>query len=214
MAVSNENSNGLSSKIDDYILENKSSENMMYMLVAVVIGFLVYQFVFSQTDENLKSTQNKHKSVKTKVMQNQSYLSINSEVNLQSIKDSIVVKNRELDDANYKISYVDNTLTELSYLLFDNQSWANFVDNISEIAKKYKVDIREISNKFYKPTFQKISHVVEIAVESKASFSNTIKFINEIEESKLVIDVSELNITKPDDKLMSRIKIAVWGMKY
>jgi hypothetical protein len=214
MAVSNENSSGLSNKIDDYIFENRSSENMMYMLIAVVIGFLVYQFIFLETDKSLKLTQNKHKSMKTKVMQNQSYLSINSEANLQSIKDSIVAKNRELDDANYKISYVDNTLTELSYLLFDNQSWANFVDNISEIAKKYKVDIREISNRFYKPTFQKISHVVEIDVESKASFSNTIKFLNEIEESKLVIDVSELNITKPDDKLMSRIKIAVWGMKY
>jgi hypothetical protein len=40
------------------------------------------------------------------------------------------------------------------------------------------------------------------------------KFLNKIEESKLVVDVSDMNITKPSEKLSSYFKISVWGMKY
>jgi hypothetical protein len=215
MAVSKINGGTVFDKIDQYFAQKKDSEaSMLYFVVVLLIAFLVYQFVFLQTDRDLKNTENQFRSIKQKVANNQNYLNVNSDAKLQSFKNSVEHKAKELDDTMYKISYVDNTLTELSYLLFDNKSWASFVDDISKIAKKYSVEIKEIANKFYDPTYQKISHVVEVDVKSKANFPNMVKFLNEIEESKLVIDVSDLNITKPDDKLEGNFKIAVWGMKY
>jgi len=112
------------------------------------------------------------------------------------------------------MSYVDNTLTELSYLLFDDQSWANFVDNISYLAKKYHVNIEEIGNKFYTPTFQKITHVVEVDVKSNGKLKNMVKFLNAIEESPLVVDVNDIVLDKPKENVHGTFKIAVWGMKY
>lgn len=215
MAVSNINNGTIVDKVDAYFIDKKPSEAvLLYLGLVLVIGFLVYEFIYKQTDKDLRIVQNQFKSIRTNVNNNRNYLSINTQLKLQSLKSSVVSKSKELDSTMYKISYVDNTLTELSYLLFDNKSWAKFVDNISEIAKKYHVEIKEIANKFYKPSYQKISHVVEIDVKSKSSFSSMVKFLNEIEESRLVVDISELKVTKPDDKLLSDIKITVWGMKY
>jgi hypothetical protein len=167
-----------------------------------------------QTDKQLKETESKIVQMKQKVNTERNYLAQNTPAKLASLQKLVKQKKQAFDDTLYKISYVDNTLTELSYLLFDDENWAKFVDNIAALAKKYHVDIQEIGNKFYNPTYQKITHVVEIDVVSRAKFTNLMKFINALEESPLVIDINEIKMSKPDDKLLSQFKIAVWGMKY
>ena len=215
MAISSRENKTMGDKIDAFFAEKKPSEaSLLYFGAALFVGFLVYQFIFLETDKNLKITESQLSSVKKKVDEERRYLSLNTPARLQQLKNDVEAKYAEYDDANYKISYVDNTLTELSYLLFDDENWASFVDDISRLAKKYKVEIQEIANKFYEPTFQKITHVVEIDIKSKSNFSNMVKFLNEIEESQMVIDVHQIEITKPDDKLEGHFKIAVWGMKY
>lgn len=215
MAISNLENKTTFDKIDAYFAEKKPSEaSLLYLGALLFVGFLVYQFIFIETDKNLKATQAKHMAAKKKVADEKQYLSLNTPARLQQLKNAVEKKKGEFDDTIYKISYVDNTLTELSYLLFDDENWASFVDNISYLAKKHKVEIKEIANKFYEPTFQKITHVVEIDVKSRANFNNMVKFLNEIEESQLVIDVNQIEITQPEDKLEGVFKIAVWGMKY
>jgi len=215
MAISSIQNKTTFDKIDAYFAAKKSSEaTLLYFGAMLFVGFLVYQFVFLETDKNIKITESKLSVVKKKVNEQKQYLSINTPARLVQLKKLVEQKHIEYDNTNYKISYVDNTLTELSYLLFDDENWASFVDDISRLAKKHKVEIKEIANKFYEPTFQKITHVVEIDVKSNANFSNMMKFLNEIEESQLVIDVHGIEIRRPEDKLEGVFKIAVWGMKY
>lgn len=215
MAISNRENRTTFDKIDAFFAGKKPSEaSLLYVGAMLFVGFLVYQFVFLETDKNIKVTESKLTAVKKKVSEHNNYLTINTPVILQQLKKKVAQKHVEFDNAIYKISYVDNTLTELSYLLFDDENWAGFVDNISYLAKKHKVEIKEIANKFYEPTFQKITHVVEIDVVAKSNFTSMMKFLNEIEESQLVIDVSGIEITRPDEKLNGNFKIAVWGMKY
>jgi type II secretory pathway component PulM len=215
MAISSRENRTIYDKIDAFFASKKPAEaRMMYAGAALIVGALVYQFVFLETDKNLKQTKTELASIEAKVNDHKRYLSINTQSKLASIKKSVDQKYAEFDDTNYKISYVDNTLTELSYLLFDDENWASFVDNISHLAKKHNVEIKEIANKFFEPTFQKITHVVEIDIKSRANFNNMLKFLNEIEESQLVIDVHGIELAKPTDKVEGTFKIAVWGMKY
>ncbi len=215
MAISNRENRTTFDKIDAFFNSKKPSEaSLLYFGAVLFVGFLVYQFIFLETDKQLKATEAKLISVKSKVSEQKRYLSLNTPARLQQLKKVVIQKNAEFDDTIYKISYVDNTLTELSYLLFDDENWASFVDNISYLARKHKIEIKEIANKFYEPTFQKITHVVEIDIKSRGNFNNMVKFLNEIEESQLVIDVSQIEITQPEDKLEGVFKIAVWGMKY
>ena len=203
------------SQIDDFFAEKKSSEvSMFYFVAASLIVYVVYQFIYLETDKQLQITQNRIVQIKSKINQKRNYLAQNTPQKVAMLRNVVKAKQKQFDDTLYKISYVDNTLTELSYLLFNDENWAKFVDNISALAKKYHVEIKEIGNKFFNPTYQKITHVVVVNVVSKGNFANLMKFINEIEESPLVIDIDQLKMFRPDDKVMSEFRIAVWGMKY
>ncbi len=213
--VNSVNKKDIFSQIDNFFAEKKPSEvSMFYFVAALLIAYVVYQFIYLETDRQLQATQNRIVQIKSKINQERNYLAQNTPQKVAMLRKVVKEKKKQFDDALYKISYVDNTLTELSYLLFDDENWAKFVDNISALAKKHHVEIKEIGNKFFNPTYQKITHVVVVNVVSKANFTNLMKFINEIEESPLVIDIDQLKMFKPDDKVKSEFRIAVWGMKY
>ena len=202
-------------QIDDFFNSKKPSEATMYLgVIGLGIAYVVYQFVYLKTDESLVNTQNEIVSVKQKINTEKNYLNNNSVALLNKKKTDLQNKKIAFDNTIYKMSYVDNTLTELSYLLFDDNAWANFVDNISYLAKKYHVNIDEIGNKFFTPTFNEITHVVEVDVKSNAKMKNMIKFLNAIEESQLVVDVNDIQMIKPKENVEATFKIAVWGMKY
>ena len=206
---------GLFDKLDEFFNSKKPSEASMFMgVIAVGIAYVVYQFVYLQTEQNLENTKGQIVSVKQKINTEQNYLNAHSVASLNQQKQALKNKKIAFDDTIYKMSYVDNTLTELSYLLFDDDSWAQFVDDISALAKKYHVDIKEIGNKFYTPTFQKITHVVEVEVKSSAKLKNMVKFLNAIEESQLVVDINDIKLEQPGANVEGSFKIAVWGMKY
>ncbi len=213
--LNNQEKKGFFDQIDDYFASKSSSEvSLILMGCALAIGYVVYTLIFSYTDQTFTNTENSIKSIKQKINKENNYLLANSEAKLLSLRKEVERKNIEFENISYKMSYVDNKLHELSYLLFDDRSWAGFVDNISALAKHYHVDIKSIGNRFFEPTFQKITHVVEVNIHSEAGFQNTVKFLNAIEESQLVIDVSDINMTSSNNKILSQFKIAVWGMKY
>jgi len=202
-------------KIDDLIKTKKKSEQqIIYIMAFAVIIFLAYQFLYPITTLSRENSFQKMSSMKNEVNSKKIYLASNSNAKLLSLKKDVANKVMEYENNLYKISYVDNTLSELSYLLFNDENWARFVDNISHLAKTYGLEIKEITNHFYKPTYKKVSQVVTIEVKTKSSYKSMMKFLNKIEESKLVVDVSDLNISKPGSKLSSYFKISVWGMKY
>ena len=213
--VSSTNKKDLFTQIDEFFAQKKSTEvTMFYIVAAMVIAYLVYQFIYLETDRQFTQTQNQIRQIKQKINKERNYLATNTPQKVAMLRKVVEQKKKAFDDALYKISYVDNTLTELSYLLFDDENWAKFVDNISALAKKNRVEIKEIGNKFYNPTYQKITHVVVVDVKSRGRFTDMMKFLNQIEESPLVIDIDKLKMHKPDDKVLSEFRIAVWGMKY
>ncbi len=206
---------GFFKDLDDAILNRPQNEQkIIYLFVALVIGYLIYQFVFPYTTQIRNSSYNKMKSMQNQVNSKRKYLRYNTQAKLRQMKTDIQKKHKLYNEILYKISYVDNTLSELSYLLFNNQNWARFVDNISYLAKKYNLEIKRITNKFYKPTFQKVSQVVTLKITTLSNYTSMMKFLNKLEETKLVVDVSDMNITKPKNKLSSSFKISVWGMEY
>ncbi len=205
----------VSKQIDDFFNSKKVNEQkIIYLMVGAVIAFLVYQFVYSQTEMLRQEAFNKVTNMKSEVNTKRNYLSINTNQKLNMLRKTLSAKQEEYDNSLYKISYVDNTLSELSYLLFNDENWAKFVDNIAYLAKKNGLQIKRITNKFFQPTFQKVSQVVTIEVNTKSGYKSMMKFLNKIEESKLVVDVTDMNISKPGNKLSSYFKISVWGMKY
>ncbi len=206
-------------KIDDYLKNKKSSElSLVFLMVFVGIGFVLYSTLYPVTEKILKKTQNSHKNIKSKLSQERAYLksvTMNGNKNYVINKMHLEVNKQKniLKDIKYRNVYVDKKLKELSYLLFNDKNWARFLDSIAYVAQKYGVEITLIDNQFYKPTLQEIKQVLTVKVNFNGEFKNILKFINELEESDLVIDINNFDL-KSSDTITGAIDIAVWGMKY
>jgi len=206
-------------KIDNYLKGKKSSElSLVFLMVFVTIGFVIYSSLFPVTEKILKQTKNSHKSINNKLNQEKAYLNSvtrNGDKNFVIKKMNLEVKKQKqlLEDTKYANAYVDTKLKELSYLLFNDKNWAKFIDSIAFIAQKYGIEIALINNSFFEPNLQEIKQVLTVQINFNGEFKNILKFINELEESKLVVDINNLNL-ESSDTITATLDIAVWGMKY
>ena len=206
-------------KIDNYLKGKKSSElSLVFLMVFVAIGFVVYSSLFPITEKILKKTKNSHKSINNKLNQEKAYLNSvtrNGDKNFVIKKMSLEIQKQKklLEDTKYANAYVDTKLKKLSYLLFNDKNWAKFLDSITFIGQKYGVEISLIDNKFFEPNLQEIKQVLTVNINFNGEFKNILKFINELEESELVVDINNLNL-ESSDTITATLDIAVWGMKY
>jgi len=214
-----ENSDNIFEKIDNYFDGKKSSEiALVFFLVFAFIAFISYSYLFPITEQKLKYTKRNIKSMNKKVQGEKNYLrsiTRNGDEKFYIKKSKKELENLKivLERTTYTNAYVDNKLKKLSYLLFNNQNWAKFLDSITSLAQKNHVKIKIIENKINEPNLQKIEQILNLKVQFNGSFKNVMKYINSIEESKLVVDIYEMNL-KGASGIDGYINIAVWGMKY
>jgi len=206
-------------KIDNYLKNKKSSElSLIFFMVFAAIGFVIYSSLFPVTEKILKHTKNSHKSIQSKLSQENAYLNSvtrNGDRNFVIKKMSQDVNNQKslLESTKYANAYVDTKLKELSYLLFNDENWSKFLDSIAYIGQKYGIEVFLISNSFFEPNLQEIKQVLTVKIDFSGEFKNIMKFINELEESKLVVDINNIKL-ESSDTITGSLDIAVWGMKY
>ena len=206
-------------KIDNFFQCKKGSEiSLIFLMLFLFIGFLSYSYIFPVTDKMLKQTMRNSKEMEKKLQDEQSYLASVSRDGdetffIKKVKNDIDTAKVLLEKTTFTNAYVDGKLKELSYLLFNDENWARFLNSITQLAQKHAVNIKIIENKINEPSIQKIEQILTLKVDFSGSFANTMKFINAIEESDLVVDIYELNF-KGVKNIEGQVNIAVWGMKY
>ena len=206
-------------KIDNYLKDKKSSEtSILFFLLFVIVGFLSYSYIYPITDAKLKQTSRLAKDMDKKLLDETSYIrSISKDIDeafvIKKVKQDIETSKLLLENTTFTNAYVDNKLKELSYLLFNDENWAKFLNSITRLAQEYNIDIKLIENKINEPSIQKIEQILNLKVDFNGHFTNSVKFINALEESELVVDVYELTCLGQKN-IECQVNIAVWGMKY
>ena len=206
-------------KIDNYLKDKKSSEtSILFFLLFVIVGFLSYSYIYPITDAKLKQTSRLAKDMDKKLLDETSYIrSISKDIDeafvIKKVKQDIETSKLLLEKTTFTNAYVDNKLKELSYLLFNDENWAKFLNSITRLAQEYNIDIKLIENKINEPSIQKIEQILNLKVDFNGHFTNSVKFINTLEESELVVDVYELTCLGQKN-IECQVNIAVWGMKY
>ena len=211
-------------KIDNYFDGKKPSEVTIMLLMALVLsGIIAYYAIIQYAEDyynnsvltNSQTTEelNKINAYLDSVSQNNDR---NNDRNFKINQKQNELKQRqsELADATSMNQYFDNKLRELSYLIFNEQSWADFLDSLALLANKNNVKITKIANTFKEPNAQKIEQILDINVSVDGNYKDIIGYINAIEESKLVVDVNGIDINSTDGKLKGNMGIYIWGMKY
>ncbi|MBC2883258.1 type 4a pilus biogenesis protein PilO [Campylobacter sp. Marseille-Q3452] len=211
-------------KIDNYFDGKKPSEVTLMLIMALVLsGVIAYYAVIQYAEDYYDNSMLTNSQTTDELNKVNAYLDSVSQNNdrnndrnfkINQKQNELKQRQNELADAKNMNQYFDNKLRELSYLIFNEQSWADFLDSLALLANKNNVKITKIVNTFKEPNAQKIEQILDINVSVDGNYKDIIGYINAIEESKLVVDVNGIDINSTDGKLKGNMGIYIWGMKY
>ena len=194
-------------KIDNYFDEKKPSEVTMMLIVAFFLSvaiayYAVIPYAQNYYDDSIRENDQITKDL-NKVNSYLSTVSQGSDRNfmINQKQNELMQQQNKLADAQNMNQYFDNKLKELSYLIFNEQSWADFLDNLAFLANKNNVKITKIINTFKEPNAQKIEQVLDVNISVDGDYRDIVSYINAIEESKLVVDVNNIDINATNGKL-------------
>jgi len=185
------------------------------VLSAVIVYYGIIPYVQDYYDESIRENDR----ITQDLNKVNSYLSTVSQGDdrnfmINKKQNELLQQQNKLADAQNMNQYFDNKLKELSYLIFNEQSWADFLDNLAFLANKNNVKITKIINTFKEPNAQKIEQVLDVNISVDGDYRDIVSYINAIEESKLVVDVNNIDINSTNGKLKGNMGIYIWGMKY
>ncbi len=199
--------------IDKSFAQKKQQEiYMTYGMVAAVLIFLSYFLFWDMAEQGYKQTVAETKAVEKKLRADQNFLKFNTLAKIAQLKAETIGYKSQFIALKDQAEYIKYKIEQISSLYYDEQAWGEFIDSISENAKKYGLRLRYLSNEYSddKNTF---GHVLDIEVKTVGSFHRTMKFMNSLEKSFLVVDIHDLNLSA-SQKVKTNLKISVWGITY
>ena len=209
-------------KIDNYFGAKSDSEASTVMgVVALAIGGLLMFAFFSDTKEYKEKQESRLQTAITNLNSAQSRLNTQSG-GTQDHEFTLKQKNNELRQEKNKLAdlrninaHLDAKLRDSASVTFNQERWAAFLDNLSKNAETDNVKIYSIESEQKSIQGNEPQEVLKVTMDIEGKFNNVLKYINDIEESVVVVDVNglDLNATK-DSKVGGKLKISVWGMEY
>ena len=199
--------------IDKSFAEKTQQEiYMTYVMVAASFIAVSYLFLWDSAELGFKKTEKEVIAVQKKITDHSNYLKWNPESKIASLKAQTVKLKQDFVTLKDQSEYIKYKIEQISSLYYDEQAWGQFIDSISENAKKHGVKLSYLSNNFSddKNTF---GHVLDIGVKVNGNFHRTMNFINSLEQSFLVVDIHDVNLVASTG-IDSELKISVWGITY
>ena len=205
--------------IEDYLYKidsalNQKSKKDLYMIYVMIIFSVIglsYLTLFDSSKELFDQEHARVEKVQKKLDIDNQYLSVNTPMTIAQLDKEIGnLKKQYMVYKDYN-EYIKYQIEQISSLFYDEQTWGEYLDSISENAKKYDVKVLNFTNK-YATNSTTFGHVLDIDIKVEGPYKNTLKFINSIEQSFLVVDLHDLSMQSTDG-LYSELHISVWGIK-
>ncbi|BCD68074.1 type 4a pilus biogenesis protein PilO [Nitratiruptor sp. YY09-18] len=205
-------------KIDEFFSQRKSSEKyLIYATIFIGIVLLSYQYLFPMTEKMMKTALAQKNSIEAKINMDKAYLrgiTVNGDELFYIKQFSLQIgklKGR-LTEIIDKKDYLNQKIKELSYLLYNEKKWAEFLNSLTQKAAKNGVQIDYILNNFLDVT-KNFGHVLEVEIGCNGDYKNLISYINSIEQSDLVVDVYEIDMDG-GEPIKTILKVSVWGINF
>ena len=200
-------------KIDSAFKEKTQKDTYMTygMIVAVVFAFS-YLLFWDSSFEEFEGTRAKVVQLEKNIQEDKEYLKVNPESKITNLEKEIVRINKDMQAQKQNNAYIKSKIETISSLIYDERAWGEYLHSISKNAKKYNVKITNLTNKYAVNT-DAFGHILDISVKSSSNYKNTLRFLNSLEQSELVVDLHYLDINA-SNKLNTDLKISVWGITY
>jgi hypothetical protein len=197
----------------DQTLAPKSDrdKNMLFGMIIAGLFTFSYLLLWEDAEADFKTSHEKAAAMDTALSNDKQYLEANPPERIAQIEEE--TKNISLEHQHYVgyNSYIKDQLEQVSYLYYDEAVRGNCLASISNYARVYNVKLNQFGNAPSADNNNSFGHVLDIAISSDGDFKNTLKFINALEKSDLVIDLHTINMFA-DTKLKSDLKLSVWGI--
>ena len=205
-------------KLDNYYANRKPSEVwFMVVLISIFIGYIIYILISPISSEYRELQESKNSSLKSKLEASNNYLKLitvngDREYNIKQLNKKIANKRRELNDKRADLSKLSGAMNNLSDILYTNDNWSKFLHNIAISAKDNNLKIFSINNKVLDKnvTFGK---VLDINIECQGEYGEILSFMNDLEQTKLVANISRVKLEASNSAPIANIKLSVWGVK-
>ena len=200
-------------KIDSLFKEKTQKDKYMTygMIVALTFAFS-YMLFWDSSFEEFEATRAKVVVLEKKIVEDKTYLKVNPESKITNLEQQIVLINKEMLGHKDNNAYIKSKIETISSLIYDERAWGEYLHSISKNAQKYNVKINNLTNR-YSDNNSSFGHILDISVKSSSNYKNTLKFINSLEQSELVVDMHHIDM-KAQNKLNSELEISVWGITY
>jgi len=208
-------------ELDAYFEPKKESEKWLIILgIAGIISYIAYAYFLPYTESMFKKSESKKQTLEKRITDNEKYLAsitVNGDrdYKVKQYDREIKQKKKQIKNLQSDIALVNSNLSKLSDMLFNQKNWSIFLNSITQTAEKENVDISYINNEFLNSNGN-FGHVLEINLGCKGSYKDIVKFINDIEQNKLVTDIYGTNIYLDDNtsEIVADINISVWGINH
>jgi hypothetical protein len=205
-------------QIEDYLysldqsLAPKSDRDKMMLYVMIFASLFAFSYLlFWQSSEaSFKVSHEKAQKVETDLNGDKSYLDANPPERVtQIVQETVEIEHQRTLYIEYN-TYIKEQLEQISSLYYDEKVWGGYLDSVSRFAHVYNVKLARFGNTLQSDN-SSFGHVMDIAVSSEAPYKNTLKFINALEQSQLVVDLHDFNLSA-EEKLKGDLNISVWGI--
>ncbi|MDD5156556.1 hypothetical protein [Sulfurimonas sp.] len=192
-------------------LKSQKDVKMIYIMIVFISAAISYPFYDLSLDK-FKIIKERVDTLSAKIEVDKNYLLVNTEAKIAMLKQEIIKAKDEILITKNNNQYIKGKIETISSLIYDERTWGEYLHSISINAVKHNVKIVAIKNK-YVDSNTSFGHILDITIDATGKHSDTLNFINSLEQSELVVDLHDFNISA-EDKLKSRLDISVWGITY
>ncbi len=200
-------------KIDAFFKEKSQKDTyMVYIMILAIFSAVAYPF-YESSEKEFKVIKQKVADVTAKIDADKIYLKVNTEVTVAKLEQDIKGLENELVVQKDQNKYIKERIEEISSLIYNEKAWGEYLNSVSIHAKNHNIKILNFVNTYSLNNATSFGHVLDISLDITGNYVDTVKFINSLEQSDLVVDVHDLDI-KAQERLNSKIVISVWGITY
>ena len=200
-------------QIDTFFKDKEPKEiYMTYVMVAGSIFAFAYLLFWDSSFNGFQQTKNNVRRVSNQIKADEEYLRRNPQIKITNLENEIKKINDKMLMHRKNNAYIKHKIETISFLIYDERAWGEYLDSITTNSQKYKLKINTLQNKYAKAG-SSFGHILDITVKTEGGFKNTLHFVNALEQNDLVVDIHDFNMTMGEE-LNSEFQISVWGIKY
>lgn len=200
-------------KIDNYYAQKSTKDRIYSYIMAVVgLGFLIYISTYEATAKIYSKAEKERSRIVKAIKADRSYLKNYTQDDVAFFIQRNKLLKLKFAQTKDITSYIEHKIEELSPLIYNETAWGKFIDSISDTARVNNIHLHKLSNLFVIKK-DKFGHVLDLELEFSGNFHNTLRFINTLEKTPLVVDIHDIKMNA-EHNLVSKLKLAVWGINY